>query len=94
MPKNIIVLETQETYKTEGIDQLETSEKTNISNYSNEKHSKEFSENENYLYFTPISKEKKRRFIPSTPKKAQNEEEKNITFNVRGKNLLSIFESM
>ena len=27
MPKNIIVLETQETYKTEGIDQLETSEK-------------------------------------------------------------------
>ncbi len=94
MPKKIIEVETQEIYKTEEIDQFDTSEKTIISKYSNEKERKDIFEDEKFLYFTPISNEKKRRFIPSTPQKERYDKENNITINIKGKNLLSIFESM
>ena len=69
MPKKIIEVETQEIYKTEEIDQFDTPEKTIINKYSNEKERKDIFEDEKFLYFTPISNEKKRRFIPSTPQK-------------------------
>ena len=96
MPKTIIEIEDQEKYKLEGIDQLETSEKTTINEYlenSYESERNQTSKNENlFLYFTPISNQKKRRFIPSTPKKIKDEKEKDIF--VKGKNLLCIFESM
>ena len=96
MPKTIIEVETQEKYKLEGMDQFETSEKTTINEYlenTYESERNETSQSESlFLYFTPVSNEKKRRFIPSTPKKINDEKEKDIV--VKGKNLLYIFESM
>ena len=48
-----------------------------------------------YIYFTPISKSKKRHFFPSKPKKKKNSgDECEEELIVKGRNLLYIFESL
>ena len=66
---------------------------------NSKKNYKSFVENElsnKYLFFTPISKEKKNVYIPSTPTKPKIDKEliKDNNYEIKGKNLLLIFETM
>ncbi len=92
MPKNIVKLETQKKYKEEEISQIETSEKTTINDFSDEKEHNVTFNNINYLYFTPIPNVKRSCYIPSTPKKTIDDRYEDTT--VKGKNLINLFESM
>ncbi len=46
-----------------------------------------------FIYYTPISKEKIKCYFPSTPKKLKENKEEDES-DIKGKNLLFIFESM
>ena len=46
-----------------------------------------------FIYYTPISKEKIICYFPSTPKKLKENKEEDES-DIKGKNLLFIFESM
>ena len=84
--------------KKETKNHLEKNEIKVTSQNSNSKNTS-FSSNEtkieninNFLYFTPISYEKKK-YIPSTPRKMK-ENNKNEELVVLGRNLLDLFESL
>ena len=72
---------------------LDKSETLYFSTNETEKNIKTKEENE-FLYFTPIPKEKKQ-YIPSTPRKPrQSNQNKDIDLTKVGRNLLSEFESL